>query len=724
MKKRKRRYIAHISADGQRKQTLAEHEKNVAELAAGFAAVFGRAEEARQIGLAHDMGKTSKEFQRRIKGESPICDHATAGAAELGKRDDIVGALCVAGHHGGLPDLGTRTSTPMDGTLIGRFKKLVPAYEAPEDMAVKPHTMHSKGDAAFSDSFLVRMLFSCLVDADFLDTETFMLGEARKHEYDSMADLLEKFRTYIRRWESPVTELDKKREETLLGCMEKGASPGAGLYSLTAPSGIGKTTASMGFALDHAVRNEKQRIIYVVPHTSIIDQSARIFREIFGSQNVLEYHSGYEEDAGEPDEEESLKRLAAENWDAPVIVTTPDLFFSSMYANSPSKCRKLHNIAGSVVILDEVQMLPVEHLKPVTRAIRELVSAYSVTAVLCTATQPELAPMFGIPVTELIGGKTGLYDALRRTTLEPLPGTYTAQKAAEFAAGLRRVLCIVNSDEDAHEIYRLLPEEGRYHLSMRMCPDDRQAVLEEVRDELQAGGVVRLVSTPIVEAGVNIDFPAVMREVAGLDSILQAAARCNRNSTAEAKDSKVYVFRMEGTAPAKLSRSIGAFTRAESEAGDSRKQLDSLESVCRYFEELYRFTGQTTAGMDRDEVVAGFTMDGEKWHSRRKYGPGWNYAGAMPFASVAKRFRLTEGGACTVYIGTGKTDERLNRIRDGCARMKDFREAGRSAVMVTEKEFQQFVKDGAVDQIGHSSGVLRKRSLYSAETGLKTDYDA
>ena len=347
-------YLAHISEDG-RKQTVEEHLNGTAELCAQFAAVFGAEEQGRLIGLAHDIGKNSAEFQQRLCGGKAV-DHSTAGALECAKIGADWAAFCVAGHHGGLLDGGNKLDQAGEATLWGRLKKgmegSIPKYSRGHSLPTLSQPQ-MWGHDALTDSFLIHMLYSCLVDADYLDTEFFMKdGNVERGKYDSLPVLLKRLEKYIEPWWEPTKELNQWRCEILKACLD-GGDKSRGLYTLTVPTGGGKTVASLAFGLSHAVQHGMERVIYVIPYTSIIEQNADVFRSILGKENVVEHHSGVQYDPENDIDRDGYRQvLASENWDAPIIVTTAVQFFESLYANRPSKCRKLHNIANSVIIFD------------------------------------------------------------------------------------------------------------------------------------------------------------------------------------------------------------------------------------------------------------------------------------------------------------------------------------------------------------------------------------
>ena len=363
-----RRCLAHVSEDGS-EQSVEAHLEGTAALAAGFAAPFGAGAQGRFVGLAHDIGKYSEAFQRRLLENGRKVDHATAGAVECARLGAEWAAFCVAGHHGGLPDGGSSLDDAGCSTLMGRLKRGlsggIPDYSAWPG-GLPPSTPPALwGRDPLTDSFFVRMLYSCLVDGDYLDTEAFLrAAPPPRGGHDPLPVLLERLEGHISGWWPPKTDLNRRRCQILRACLDGGDRP-RGLYTLTVPTGGGKTVASLAFALRHAIANGLDRVIYIIPYTSIIEQNAAVFRGILGEGNVVEHHSGVNWD---PEDETAPARyrqtLAAENFDAPVVVTTAVQFFESLYASRPSQCRKLHNCSNSVLIFDEAQMLPLEHLRP------------------------------------------------------------------------------------------------------------------------------------------------------------------------------------------------------------------------------------------------------------------------------------------------------------------------------------------------------------------------
>ena len=709
-------YYAHVreSANGNKGyQTVAQHLIGTAELCRGFAAAFGAEADGELAGLTHDMGKCTDAFQDRLLNDGPIVDHATAGAMACAMRGNPYVSACVAGHHGGLPDFGNmKTARKDDGTFYGRLLKgrdeqcLGRCGESGVTL-LPPTVSAAQKLAPLQASFWTRMLYSCLVDADFLDTEQFMNGERGRGGYDDIPTLLARLQEYIEPWQQPKTELNRLRCEILNTCIEAGSKP-KGVYTLTVPTGGGKTVASLAFALRHAVEHGMQRVIYVIPYTSIIDQNAQVFRDILGSGNVLEHHSGVQFDLSDGAPAEDVRTaLATENWDMPVVVTTAVQLFESMYAARSSRCRKLHNLANSVIIFDEAQMMPLPHLRPCVAAMASLAEQFHSTVVLCTATQPSLDDLLhtyapSCPVTELCPQTAMLYDRFRRVTFRQA-GTLSDEALAEQLSEQRQVLCIVNSRKAAQSLYAMLPQEGSYHLSTLMIPAQRQALLVEIRERLRRDEPCRVVSTSLIEAGVDVDFPAVYRELAGLDSVMQAAGRCNREGKRPADESVVTIFERTELPPVMFQKTIGA---AKEALGEDRDPA-APETMAQYFHSLRSLTGDA---LDTQGAIKAFTQGIEGCE--------------FPFRTVAETFHLIEQNTYTVYIPYGEGAALLRQLQDGECSKGLYRKLGRYAVSVYDKHFQALYNAGAlltareVPALDRDSAILTDLTLYSETMGL------
>ena len=712
-------YYAHVresANDNKKYQTVAQHLTGTAELCRGFAATFGAEADGKLAGLSHDIGKCTDAFQDRLLNDGPIVDHATAGAMACAMRGNPYVSACVAGHHGGLPDFGNmRTARKDDGTFYGRLLKGREEQcleRCGESGVTLPPPMVSAAQKldSLQASFWTRMIYSCLVDADFLDTEQFMNGERGRGGYDDIPTLLARLQAYIEPWQQPKTELNRLRCEILNTCIRASSKP-KGIYTLTVPTGGGKTVTSLAFALRHAVEHGMRRVIYVIPYTSLIDQNAQVFRDILGSGNVLEHHSGVQFDLfdGAP-AEDVRKALATENWDMPVVVTTAVQLFESMYAARSSRCRKLHNLANSVIIFDEAQMLPLPHLRPCVAAMASLAEQFHSTVVLCTATQPSLDDLLHTyapdrPVTELCPQTAALYDRFRRVTFRRV-GTLTDEALAEHLGVQRQVLCIVNSRKAAQSLYALLPPEGSYHLSTLMIPAQRQALLVEIRERLRRDEPCRVVSTSLIEAGVDVDFPAVYRELAGLDSVMQAAGRCNREGKRPADESVVTIFERTELPPLLFQTAIGAAR----EALEEDREPAAPETMARYFHSLRGLTGDA---LDKQGVIKAFTQGIEGCE--------------FPFRTVAETFHLIDQNTYTVYIPYGEGATLLRLLQDGECSKGLCRKLGRYAVSVYDKHFQALHHAGAlltareIPTLDDDSAILTDLTLYSETMGLSLE---
>lgn len=706
-------YYAHVSSDGLRRQTLAEHLAGTAALSREFASAFGAEADGELIGLLHDQGKCTEAFQKRLLLDGPRVDHATAGALACVKYYGRLGdAACIAGHHGGLPDFGNlKADRAGDATLFGRLKKgrderyLERCGESGVMLPELPQNA-AKQDR-LQASFWIRMLYSCLVDADFLDTERFMDGTRERGGYDDIPTLLARLEQYITPWQAPQSELNRLRCDILNTCLKSGTKT-RGLYTLTVPTGGGKTVSSLAFALRHAAIHGMRRVIYVIPYTSIIEQNAEVFRRILGADNVLEHHCGAQIDLSDGAAPEELRRaLAAENWDVPVVVTTAVQLFESLYANRSSKCRKLHNLADSVIIFDEAQMLPLPQLRPCVAAMASLAAQFRSTVVLCTATQPSLDDLLytyapDCRVTELCPQTAKLYERFRRVVFRQA-GKLNDEALAEQLGARQQVLCIVNSRRAAQRIYDLLPDEGSYHLSTLMIPAQRQELFAEIRERLKKGKPCRVVSTSLIEAGVDVDFPQVYREMAGLDSIMQAAGRCNREGKRPVQESEVVVFERTELPPLLFRAAIGAAKDALAAHADPA----APETMAHYFHGLRELND---GELDKNGVIRAFSE-----------GIG---GCDMPFKTVAENFRLIDQNTYTIYIPYGDGAELIHRLCEGECSRSLYRRLGSYAVSVYEQHFQRLYKLGAlltareVPALDGGSAILTDMTLYSETMGL------
>lgn len=706
------KYLAHISENKMREQTVLEHLEGTAELSGKFAKCFGYEDWGYCVGKLHDIGKYSEKFQERIHGSDIRVDHATAGAQVCKGLGGIYTLLayCIAGHHAGLPDTGESADTEDSSTLMGRMKKRLEEYREYEkeviipELKTPPFSIAADTDPSFAISFLIRMLYSCLVDADYLDTENFMNdGEANRESGDEISVLWEKLQQHISSWMENQDQdtINGRRTEILKACIEGGLCK-KGLFRLTVPTGGGKTVASLAFALRHALEQGLERVIYVIPYTSIIEQNAKVFQDILGDKNLLEHHCNVDYASTE---ELKTMQLATENWDKPVVVTTNVQFFESLFSNKSSKCRKLHNIANSVIIFDEAQMLPSDYLKPCIQAIEELINHYECSIVLCTATQPALGKLFSEDITyqELCPRIEEQFRFFKRSAIENL-GRISEETLLEKMRIEHQALCIVNTKKSAQKLYQEMSGEGVYHLSTLMYPVHRKTVLKRVRSRLKAGKKCILIATSLVEAGVDLDFQNVYRQLAGIDSVIQAAGRCNREGKRTIEDSHTYIFQMEDEVN----------VPGQEQQIDTAKQIirkfndiSMPEAIQEYFTRLYGFKGE---GLDKKKILERFKK------------------GRFPFATVGKEFKLIEQDTKTVFIAREeKAKEILEEIRYKGATKALMREAGQYCVDVYDNIFQKIYAAGMLmevsEELKEEFFLLRDAEDYAEETGLKIDVE-
>ncbi len=710
-------YIAHTREDDLETQSIKEHSENTANRAKNFGNSFNNGDYAYMCGMLHDIGKYSAEFQKKLTNDPNIrVDHSTAGAIEVNKNIYIIGKLlayCIAGHHGGLPDGGSKSDTASEITLNGRLKraKQLPDYSNFEKeinitdfLHGKPPNIKPLNKGGFSLSFFIRMIYSCLIDSDFLDTEEFInMGKVDRSVHYDYQLFNEKLNLYISNFKNIEREINKKRAEILNYCIKK-AKREKGLYTLTVPTGGGKTISSLAFAINHLLEHGMERIIYVIPYTSIIEQTGKIFKDIFGQENVLEHHSNFD---FKDDEDLILNKLklSSENWDIPIVVSTNVQFFESLFANKSSKCRKLHNIANSVIIFDEAQMLPTQFLTPCLMAVSELVMSYQSTCVLCSATQPSLKDRFPqeIKVNEICENTNSLYEFFRRTRIINRGKMEAAQIAADLNSS-NQALCIVNSKKHAIEIYAKLNGEGVFHLSTRMCPKHRSEVLDEIKRRLRNGQLCKVVSTQLIEAGVDVDFPLVYRSMAGIDSIVQAAGRCNRENKLDV--GVVNVFEPESIFTKNMPSSIKRPIEVAKTIITRFEDILSPQAIETYFKELYDFEGEE--GLDVNNV----------FKEMEKGAEGCNFN--FNFKQIAGQFKLIDENTVPIIIGFDEKAEGLiNKLRYINEYKAILRAIQPYSVNIYGNEFEKMNGAGMVEIINDGIYVLRDINMYNGKTGLE-----
>lgn len=714
--------LAHL--DGGREHLLAEHLGAVSGLARQFADQFGAGAWAELAGLWHDFGKFSPAFQRRIRilndphrlEIAERVDHSTAGAVHavdmLGAKGRLL-AYLIAGHHAGLPDWSAETAG--GASLKQRLQRRALLADAmagapPRALLDRPGKLPLPPSKKEVLHLWARFVFSALVDADFLDTEAFFQPglPAERSNWPGIAELSDRLTAFLdaKAAAAEPTPVNAARTSLLADCRRAAVEP-PGLFSITAPTGSGKTLSSLSFAMEHARRHGLRRVIYVIPYISITEQTADVFRKAFAPiEAVLEHHSAAQEEAGN-----IRQRLAAENWDAPVIVTTAVQFFESLFAARPSRCRKLHNIARSVVVLDEAQTLPVHLLDPLLAALDALIAHFGVTAVLCTATMPALDPkptaaggFRGIRGNnhgrrEVVRDVGRLHGTLRRVRVQ-LPPSLTDSTTWEALAGElmreRQALCIVDRRRHAQDLWKLLP--GALHLSAAMCGEHRAEVLRQIKDRLEAKDEVRVVSTQLIEAGVDVDFPIVFRALAGLDSLAQAAGRANREGRLpDMGELRVFVPPEMPFDP-HLRRCL---LKARALLDGHRDDPFHPAVFERYFEEIYWAVGPE--GRDARKILPLLAPSPEL---------------GIEFRTAAERFRLIDEDSVQIVVAYGEGIRLIEELRASDPSRGLLRRAQRFSATLRRRDVEKLVASGAVEATSSGFFVQRDPSLYHSELGL------
>ncbi len=740
------KFYAHTREDGQY-QMVSEHLHGVADRSMHYAEAFSAGYLGYLAGILHDIGKYSSEFQHRIRGNPISVDHSSAGAQWI-MRDqtvrDYLGntrldlylarliAFAIAFHHGGLKNYG---SIDEEGSLNYRIaKETLASWNAAwseieicrqDWSAIKKSLVSTwnKDHPAWSYSFLGRMIYSCLVDADSIDTRDFCEVTDNQVSPDrqlpTMADLKNKLDNFLvqKFARTPHTPINDLRGKILAAC-ERQAESEPGIFSLTVPTGGGKTFSSLSFALRHANQYGMQRVIYVIPFTSIIEQNAEQFRIALGHNAVLEHHSSFNYDEYEENyglNEVRRLKLGTENWDAPVVVTTAVQFFESLFSVQRSKCRKLHNIANSVIILDEVQSTPRGYIGPCLQALKELVHAYHCSVVLCTATQPSWSGL-GIHAKEIMDTPTPdeLMDAFKRVEVV-VYGSQTDvvcdQQIFDWMKDSEQVLCIVNTRKHAKLLYDQIAEqdlEGVYHLSGRLCAKHRSIVITAIRDRLQAQLPCRVISTQLIEAGVDVDFPLVLRAWAGLDSIAQAAGRCNREGRRQSGIVRVFYPEKHGMP----SRGWLKETAIETQNTWAYEKEPPLSLICihTYFERIHGIRD----GQVHEITDAKGIMDLLK---------SKNANFEIPYEDIADRFQLIDGNMQTIVVPFDDVAKHLiEQLPFSNYPMVLLRRLQSYTVQIYQHEFVELQRNHLVKDV-EGVHVLTDTSYYHAAAGLLTVTD-
>lgn len=714
-------------------QKLIDHICGVSEFSEEFVSKFFLKNSGKILSILHDLGKYSDEFQDRIRGANIRVDHSTAGAIICddlekefkGRGEYVIYKIfkyIIIGHHSGLLNYGTEMDD--EGTISSRLNKrdiLCDFSDWENEISIDDIKQINFSEEVlgffknnFSVQMLIRFLFSSLVDSDRLDAQRFVEGEnsiVNSKKLMSLEEMLNVFNDFMKskRLQESDNPINLIRNEIFNDCINKSRGD-RGFYSLCVPTGGGKTLSSLGFALNHAKQNGHDRIIYSLPFTSIIEQNARVYSEIFGEENVLEHHCNFSfsNEIGEDEySENQLKyKLAIENWDMPLIVTTNVQLFESMYSNKPSSARKLHNIYNSIIILDEAQVIPNEYLKPCIKALEELVRNYSCTVLFCTATQPEFKKnglIENFDVVEIIDDTYKLFDDLKRVS-----GKFIGKKSVEDICNEmnshKQVLTIVNTKKHAKEIFKNLGDsEGNFHLSTNMYPNHRKEVIKIIRERLKNGEECRVVSTQLIEAGVDVDFPVVFRSIAGIDSIVQAAGRCNREG--KQKNSTVYVFKPEeeshlGLGYLKLTSQIGEGII------DDFEDFLSIDAISKYFFELFIDTDHR---QDKHKILKMINK-----HKKLEI----NY----DFREINDEFRFIENLGAQVIVPINEGEKFLNILKYSNRGVKSvLRKLSGCSINIPNYILRELLRDGCVEQFSDDIFILKNIGMYDLKIGFDKD---
>lgn len=713
--------ISHIrtNSEGEIKayQSLEEHSLGVANYANEFANEFGMGSWGYLIGILHDKGKEKRDFQNYILDMNGIPGHKNW--TQHGKQHAYVGGIIakklyglsayniiinqIVSHHTGLhdydeieniinQDIPSEVNTNIEKTILG-----VPNFK------IQAADYHH----------LARMLFSCLVDADFLDTEEFMdeASSALRKNKATLNDLLPLLEDKLKELKSKadLSDVNVIRNKVLQQCI-KMADTSIGFYSLTVPTGGGKTLSSLAWAMKHAIRNGQKRIIIAIPYTSIIVQTASVLRSIFGEENVLEHHSNVNPEQIKDKNLQEKMKLATENWDYPIIVTTNVQLFESLFGNKPSVCRKLHNIVNSVVILDEVQTLPMDYLQPVVDSMKSFNKMFDVSFLFTTASQPVLSGLIegcnpratfkGIDqIAEIIPDDFKLHDKLRRVKLSIYNEGKTYDEVAELLSKHKRVLCIVNTRRDAKELYKRLPQEGvTLHLSKMMCPEHICETIDTIKNSLkkESNEIIRIVSTQLIEAGVDMDFPVVFREEAGLDSILQAAGRCNREGKQES--STTFVFSLSKERPLPKGEMQDA-NNARLNIGECQDWF-APDTMTSYFKQLYCRKNS-------------FDVKDIKHYL---YNPK-----ELCFATAAKEFQMIDDNGINVVICWKNSIELVQQLIEIGPSYLLMKKLAKYMVNINKTDFNTLANMGVISEKKEGLFVVDYKQQYDERIGLLTD---
>ena len=710
-------------------QTILEHAEGVASLVCEFSRNFCNEDFAKAIAFLHDIGKYQPTFQKIIHGVNAAVPHAICGAKEFSEYHlPDAAAYMIEGHHAGLPDRNV---------LCERLKEKTELYEHYKNELVVPtltkeakpykNAVSEEGKIAWKEyAFWIRMMFSCLVDADFLDTEAFCnAGKTErgiKADFNECLENLKKFVSILQ--EKALTETEIARRSLSVQVLSHTCED-SDIYYMNMPTGSGKTLTSMSFALERAIRTNKKRIIYVIPYTSIIDQNAKVFKNIFGNDSVLEHHCNFDCEVYENESTREKMRRSAENWDSSIIVTTNVQFFESIYGNKTGKLRKLHNIADSIIVFDEVHMLPESFFQPCLEAIKILTQKYGCEAVFLTATMPdfdewlECFECVGLKTCNLISD-TSCFGAFKRCKIENL-GEVSDEFILEKAISAKNALVVVNKRQTAKELYEKCPVK-KYHLSTYMNHFDRERVIDEVKKSLESDEHFCLFSTSLIEAGVDIDFDVVFRELAGIDNLLQTAGRCNRSGRKNSNECTAYSFEFEvHTMKGKNER------YSAREVFQNFDDVSSPEAISFYFNKLYEIEKEERRKNDflyakAEGMSTDYSRQANMFNARKIYRSleerGISY---FNFAGYAKSFKLIDDFTHPVLIidkrNRAETEALLNELRYAASGRMIRRKLQKYIVSLRHYEWEKLAEAGVI-QTREGIDCLANENYYNQETGI------
>ena len=722
--------IAHISEDGKRIQTVKEHSENVAKLCSDFS-IDELKDISYNIGLLHDIGKYQKSFQKRISGENIKIEHSICGAKDSMDEFDNnkiieLMAYVIAGHHSGIPDYGTKIDTENDGTLSGRLKRTTEDYnEYKNELALKSIDIDSilnkfelKQENISNGydklSFMCRYLYSCLVDADTIDTVKFCKNIKYETLKSNFYECLEKVNKKLESF-TCETELQKVRTKIQKQAFDR-VDKKSNIYVLNMPTGSGKTLCSIKFALERAIKTNKKHIIYVIPYNSIIDQTAELFQEVFGnSANILRHQSTYIYEDERDEDYKTIINRAEENWDANIVITTMVQFFESMYSNKRSMLRKLHNMTDSIIVFDEAHLISLNILQPCLSSISILSKYFNSEIILLSATMPDYQKM----MNEFANFNTRFFDLIDdtkdfkifETSKYKYIGDVEKENIVDEIQNYKSSLVVLNKRKNVEELYKM-SSGNKYYLTTYLIPKHRKEIIKRIRiqlSELESDYIedcivpiekrVRVFSTSLIEAGVDLDFHTIFRELNGLDNIIQSAGRCNREG--KLKTAEVKIFKLSDT----YSKSVDSIKLKITEELIKDCGSFDVELIKEYYNRLYFLDKNKNLIMSK---------------SLLKYCEN-NHKEPFPFMSYANDFNVIDNMQISLII---PIDEECKKIIEeiefvGSIDINKLRILYNYTINLYKNEFEELLKQKVVCDLPNGMYYLKNLDYYDIETGVK-----